>query len=251
MTVPHQLPIRAAHKYRTRGHAGLNSGVAHSLVVGIVMQRDKSMNKVVIIVLLAVAAGGTYFSLLPRFQKIAKRAPVTSSSVAETVPVNEHVVFLRINRFFETKSPKPKPFDRFKLAKFGDEYFPQDFQLQHYNNPILNTYLRIEPTLKQNDLYLYDFSDADDANSYWLSEYYYAGAPAKFRCNFIIHLEPESNAGTRIEIFEYAPRVWLGKRFSMGPHGPGMHLDIRDVESTTKDRIELMKLIKEASTIEH
>lgn len=209
------------------------------------------MNKVIIIVVLVAAGGGIYFFLLPSFQKVEKRAPVNSSSVAETVPGNEQVLSRRISRFFETKSQKPKPFERFKLAKYGEEFFPQDFQIQHYNDPILKTYLGIEQSAKQNDLYLYDFSDADDSDSYWLSEYYYRGAPAKFRCNFIIHLEPKGNDSTRIEIFEYAPTVWLGKKFSMsGPHGPGMHLDIRDVESTTKDRIELLKLIKEASALD-
>ena len=229
-----------------RGATPKRSGVAHSLA----LQPIESMNKIIIIIVLAVAGGGIYFFLLPRFQKVEKRSSVSSSSVAETVPGNEQVLSGRISRFFETKSQKPKPFERFKLAKYGEEFFPQDFQIQHYNDPILKTYLSIEPASKRNDLYLYDFSDADDPDSYWLSEYYYRGAPARFRCNFIIHLETKSNDSTRIEIFEYAPRVWLGNRFSMGPHGPGMHLDIRDVESTTKDRIELMKLIKEVSALD-
>ena len=163
------------------------------------------------------------------------------------MPLNAQVLSERLNRFFGSKSPKPKPFDRFKLAKLGDEYFPQDFQLKHYNDPLLNTYVAIAQSLKQYDLYLYDHSDADDSESYWTSEYYYNDATARFRCNFIIHLESKDNDSTRVEIFEYVPRVWLGKKFSMGPHGPGMHLNIRDVESTTKDRVELLKLIKEAS----
>ena len=86
------------------------------------------------------------------------------------------------------------------------------------------------------------------ARSYWVSEYYVADQQAPFRCNFLIHLESSTAAATRIEVLELSPRVWAGKKFSVEAHGPGTHLDIRDVAPTTADRVELLELLRRLIT---
>jgi hypothetical protein len=49
-----------------------------------------------------------------------------------------------------------------------------------------------------------------------------------------------------VEIFEYVPRVWLGKKFAFGPHGPGIYLNVKEVEPTIRDRLELREAIRAA-----
>lgn len=51
---------------------------------------------------------------------------------------------------------------------------------------------------------------------------------------------------TKVEIFEFAPRVWVGKKFGFQGHGLGYRLDIRKVDPTTSDRVDLLALLKEA-----
>src|SRR5262249_16322211 len=100
----------------------------------------------------------------------------------------------------------------------------------------------IDPSRRRSDFYLYE----PTGDYYWSSEYYYNETPAKFRCGFILHLEPEGNAHTKVEIFEYQPRVWAGEKLGWGAHGPGFFHDIKEVEPTTADRVELLNIIKGA-----
>jgi hypothetical protein len=134
---------------------------------------------------------------------------------------------------------------RFSVAGKGEEYFPAEFQLAHYRqSSSLGRYLSIPPEAREHDLYLYDFSDSDDVRSYWHSEYSRSGRPVAFRCDFLIHVEPAGPGSSRVEIFEYVPRVWLGKKLAWGPHGPGFHLDVQEVEPTTRDRVELLDALR-------
>ena len=92
--------------------------------------------------------------------------------------------------------------------------------------------------LRAQDFYLYEPS----GDYYWDSEYFYAGQPAKFRCSFLIHLEPGGSSTTKVEIFEYQPTIWVGEYLGMSAHAilPTMLHDIRSAESTTVDRKNLL-----------
>jgi hypothetical protein len=105
----------------------------------------------------------------------------------------------------------------------------------------ISRYVAIAPDLRRDDLFLYE----PTGDYYWDSEYWYDGAPARFRCSFIIHVEPAS-AGTRVEIFEYQPTIWIGERFGFSAHAvlPVSFHDIRPAEPTTADRGDVLKLIE-------
>jgi hypothetical protein len=84
---------------------------------------------------------------------------------------------------------------------------------------------------------------------YWESEYFYQGKAAKFRCSFLIHLEPAKNSSVKVEIFEYQPAVWVGEYLGMSAHAilPAMLHDIRPVQPTTVDRQAVLQLIQQSA----
>jgi len=111
----------------------------------------------------------------------------------------------------------------------------QDPALRHYSELLANA--------RSADFYLYEPS----GDYYWSSEYFSNGAPAKFRCAFIIHLEPIGATKTKLAVFEYLPEIWVGKVFDpMGHSGPGSYYDIREVGPTEADRTELLEIIRRA-----
>ncbi|HLQ23135.1 MAG TPA: hypothetical protein VK132_08005 [Gemmatimonadales bacterium] len=211
---------------------------------------------------LAVAA---FFVALeaPRLKRIEKRGPATLSPVAITLPESPATVATATRKVFnnwtdlaatrgsarfENKFPFGTKWSRFFLFERADSLhrlFPQDEQilLDRGVDHFIPRYVAIAPDLRRDDLFLYE----PTGDYYWNSEYWYEGAPARFRCSFIIHVEPAS-AGTRVEIFEYQPTIWVGERFGFSAHAvlPVSFHDIRPAEPTTADRGEVVKLIEAA-----
>ncbi len=211
---------------------------------------------------LAVAA---FFVALeaPRLKRIEKRGPTTLSPVAITLPESPATVATATRKVFnnwtdlaatrgsarfENKFPFGTKWSRFFLFERADSLhrlFPQDEQilLDRGVDHFIPRYVAIAPDLRRDDLFLYE----PTGDYYWNSEYWYDGAPARFRCSFIIHVEPAS-AGTRVEIFEYQPTIWVGERFGFSAHAvlPVSFHDIRPAEPTTADRGEVLKLIEAA-----
>ena len=128
----------------------------------------------------------------------------------------------------------------------ADRIFPDDLQLSMHtrNDPALKGYAAMDAGKKQQDFYLYEPS----GDYYWHSEYFCDGAPAKFRCAFIIRLEPLGPGRTRVQVIEYLPMMWVGQAWStLGHAGPGFYDDLRiDLEPTRIDRTELLMLIEQA-----
>jgi hypothetical protein len=135
----------------------------------------------------------------------------------------------------------PGKFEHFQLAKFQEPLFPPDSSLRANSegNPALQGYAGTAKSSGQNDFYLFTPTDL-----YWASsEYTYGNRPARFTCNFILHLEPLESSKTRIDVIEYLPRVLVGKKLGWSGHtGPLPQLfdDIRIVSPTVEDRLELM-----------
>ena len=181
-------------------------------------------------------------------KRIKRNTDLNFASVSSVLPVAQNSVARAIIRMFRDKEPPPTgKFSHFSLAQVGDEQFPADYQLSSYQeDELLRRYLSIDGSRRRSDFYLYDFSDADNPSDYWRSEYYRGSEPVLFRCNFIIHQEPEDAQHTKVEIFEVAPRIWVGKKFGFEAHGPGFYLDIRKVDPTTSDRVDLLASIERA-----
>ena len=204
------------------------------------------MRKIFLALLLVAFCLSLY--ALTHVKRIKRKTNLDFAPVSSIVPVDQNTVIKAIIGMFRDQKPLPTgKFSRFSLAQVGEEQFPADYQLSSYqDDQSLRRYLSIDVARRRLDFYLYDFSDADSRKDYWTSDYYRGSEPVLFRCNFIIHHEPEDAGHTKVEIFEYAPRVWVGKKFGFERHGPGFYLDIRKVAPTTSDRVELLALLKEA-----
>jgi hypothetical protein len=137
-------------------------------------------------------------------------------------------------------------FHYFLMWGRADRIFPDDLQLSMHTryDPALRGYSAMDVGAKKRDFYLYEPS----GDFYWPSEYFCDGAPAKFRCAFIIHLEPLGPDRTRVQVIEYLPMIWVGQAwYTLGHSGPGFYDDIRfDLEPTRIDRTELLELIEQA-----
>ena len=202
------------------------------------------MRKVLLAVLIAAFCLSLY--AFTHQKRITRRTNLNLTSVSAIFPMDQNGVTKAIIKMFrEGKPPPTGKFSHFSLAQVGEEHFPEDYQLSSYqHDESLRRYLSIDVARCRFDFYLYDFSDADNREDYWASDYYRGSEPVPFRCNFIIHHEPEGAEHTKVEIFEFAPRVWVGKKFGFERHGPGFYLDIRKVDPTTSDRVDLLALLK-------
>ena len=196
-----------------------------------------------------------------RFKHIKKNGPAVISPLSATIPASEPWVLDAIeNTFnvwndfartgpsgkFQNKFPAGSKWSHFFLFSKSDpssSVFPQDevILLDRGNDPFIPRYVGIPANLRKNDFYLYE----PTGDEFWASEYSYRGQPARFRSSFLIHVEPTQTASARVEIFEYQPQIWVGERFGFSAHAvqPGTFHDIRFVEPTTSDRLEVLSLI--------
>ena len=197
----------------------------------------------------------------PKFKKIEKRGPAPET-VVEILPDGVNTVAALVRAVFNNWSDfdKPNGIGNFQSkfpydSRWGHLYLCRKDDPQHPGFPsdkdilanrgidnFAERYVHIPPDLRVQDYYLYEPS----GDYYWESEYFYNGKPAKFRCGFLIHMEPARISGTKVELFEYQPTVWVGEYFGITAHAllPTMLHDIRFVESTTIDRTDLMDLIR-------
>lgn len=122
---------------------------------------------------------------------------------------------------------------------------PDDFTLRHgaVDDPAMDRYLALDPSRRADDLYLYQ-----PVARRWTSEYRTRGEPVEFSCQFVLHLEPVGEDRTRIEVIEFQPQVWAGKKWAFTAHGVGFGKvsDIRRVPPTTRDRVKLLERITAA-----
>ncbi|HWX42702.1 MAG TPA: hypothetical protein VN345_16235 [Blastocatellia bacterium] len=200
--------------------------------------------------LILVIGGGVLLSQTN--SKSIKRMDGTGvPAVRGVAPVPEAAVAALLGPAFGKRSGAVK-FGQFLLAAPGDPRFPDDYQLKAFSkdNPPLAEYVALDASARKQDFYVtppYAAAEvtAGSTDYYWESEYYYNDKPAKFRCKFIIHLEPQGGSSTRIDVIEFQPEIWVGRKFDvLGHGGPGYYHDIRFVEPTTKDRIELLDYLK-------
>ncbi len=132
-------------------------------------------------------------------------------------------------------------FPGFEVATAEDPLFPaaEVLQLEARGEPELARYTTLSAEQRRLDLFLHDPQDR-----YWESSYTSAGAPVRFRCDFILHLAAHGSAATRVTVLEVLPRVWPRDHFLLlGRHGPGVYRDIRVVAPTARDRTALAALI--------
>lgn len=191
----------------------------------------------------------------PAYESVAAELPGDIDRVAATIgkTFNVWADFDRPDRIgnYQNKFPYGSHWSRFFLFPKADTQHPsfpsdQEILLDRGVDSFVERYVRIPPELRTRDFYLYE----PTGDHYWESEYFYQGKAAKFRCSFLIHLEPATNSGTKVEIFEYQPTVWVGEYFGLSAHAilPAMLHDIRPVQPTTVDRKEVLQMIQQSVT---
>jgi hypothetical protein len=215
------------------------------------MSVNPLMKGIALVFPVIIVAGFGLSCLRTQGNKLEKRPSATVSSVDLVVPVALNVTREIINQSFNQGSdlgrnianrfPAESKFHRFYL--YGNDRIPSETQLRERStlDASIRRYLEIDSMLRKDDLFLSEPS----GDYYWHTEYYLNGESAKFKCEFIIHLEQTGSSQTKIEVLEYFPRVWAGKKFvALGHSGPGYYQDIRDVEPTTADRVEVLKIVE-------
>jgi hypothetical protein len=204
----------------------------------------------------AVLIGATTLLLVaPRFKRVQRRAPPAPLIVQTTLPQDPERVAASLRTLFNEeadlnlgtyKLPSEDPFHHFYLYPSTHPIFPDDFQIRYLaaSDPYLRPYAELPADKRHSDFYLYE----PTGDRYWPSDYFYNGAPAKFRCAFLIHLESQPNHGTTVAVFEYLPTIWVGQRVGFSAHaiGPTSLDDIRFVESTNSDRLRLLNKIQQS-----
>jgi hypothetical protein len=226
------------------------------------MNRKHAM---IVATLLSLLLGSLAFAVeYPKLKKIEKRGPAYETVDAE-LPGDTNRVAATIGETFnqwadldrpgqigkyQNKFPYGSHWSRFFLFRKADPQHPlfpsdQEILLDRGVDLFVERYVRIPPELRNRDFYLYE----PTGDHYWESEYFYKGKAAKFRCSFLIHLEPAKNSGTKVEIFEYQPTVWVGEYLGMSAHAifPAILHDIRPVQPTTTDRKEVLRLIQKSA----
>lgn len=122
---------------------------------------------------------------------------------------------------------------------------PDDVNLRanSRDDPAMDRYLALPAERRQDDLFLYHPLDV-----FWPSEYRSGGKAAPFTCHFVLHLEPDGPGRTKLEVLEYAPLAYAGRKLAPEAHGVGFGRidDLRRVPPTTRDRVELLERIQRA-----
>jgi hypothetical protein len=201
----------------------------------------------------------------PRFKRIEKRGPAPASVTANlqgdvntTVALigtvfNDWLDFDRPGRIgsYQNKFPHDSPWSHFFLFRKGDAQHPlfpsdEEILLDRGLDSSVERYVRVPAELRTRDFYLYEPS----GDYYWESEYFYKGQPARFRCSFLIHLEPAGTSGTKVGVFEYQPEIWVGEYLGLSAHAilPTKLHDIRPVEATTADPKAVLAIIERAKS---
>jgi hypothetical protein len=193
-----------------------------------------------------------YLLVYPRRKVIEKREASQLSAVSVVVQLPIVKITEAVQKAFNqgsrlgmdvtNKFPQDSKFHYLYLYRMDDPAIDLQSQISSNNEESLRRYSTLDATLRKDDYYLYD----PTGDYYWYSEYYWNGNPVKFRCGFIIHLEAQGNSSTKIEVLEYLPFVWAGEQFEIFGHsGPRFYHDIRSVQPTTRDRAEVLEVIKQ------
>jgi hypothetical protein len=174
---------------------------------------------------------------------VVRHGPVQTRLVSRTYAMPTQTLRERILHEFATaRSTLPDPFRRLRARELTPPWYSPDW-LAGFVDPggFLADYKRMRPAETANDLLLQD----PTGDMYWLSEYVTDTGPVKFHCGLILHFAERAPGATDVQVFETVPTVWLGEHWAMAMHGVGFGRfdDIRFVEPTVKDRLDVLELV--------
>src|SRR5438270_6962379 len=101
------------------------------------------MLKILIIICVIFGIGVAVLFSYPQFKNIEKHGNADARPIETRVAVDIERVAYAIQRRWAPKAPVEGKFNHFQLAKPGDIYFPDDYQLKKYaaKDPLTRSYL--------------------------------------------------------------------------------------------------------------
>jgi hypothetical protein len=107
----------------------------------------------------------------------------------------------------------------------------------------LDAYRMLPADMRSHDVLIQD----PTGDFYWNSEYGTTDTdrPVRFHCGFILHLVTQGPSSTEVQVYELVPSVWPGEHWAFSAHGVGVgrYHDIRFVEPTVTDRVQVLELL--------
>lgn len=151
---------------------------------------------------------------------------------------------LILDRFGDNSNALPPPFRSMRAIELKPPNYRADW-FTSWTDPggFLEPYKRLPAPLRVHDLLI----EEPIGDLYWPSEYSTTAGPVKFRCGFILHFSEPAPGTTEVQVYEKAPEIWPGEHWELLHHGIGIGKvhDIRVVEPTVKDRLDMLNLLTE------
>jgi hypothetical protein len=149
--------------------------------------------------------------------------------------------------FMKISNSTVVPFLHMNVIELKPPNYPQDWATTWVDpGNFLEAYRSISGAGRVQDLLI----EEPTGDRYWPSEYETAAGAVKFRCGFILHFEQKGPLLTEVQVYEKVPEVWAGEHWAFLLHGIGVGKvhDIRFVEPTVKDRLEVLDALNEIAS---
>jgi hypothetical protein len=163
--------------------------------------------------------------------------------VSRVYPVDLHTLRTSIlDRFGDARSSLPSPFGSMRAIELKPPNYAADWLTTSIDRGgFLEWYKRLPVPLRVHDLLI----EEPTGDLYWPSEYSMAASTLRFRCGFILHFTRFGPLTTEVQVYEKVPEVWVGEHWDFPHHGIGIGRvhDIRFVEPTVKDRLDVLNLL--------
>lgn len=178
----------------------------------------------------------------------APQQTVVGRKYSVDLPTMRAAILRRFARRGAEEPPTiPSPFSKMRAIVLEPPSYPADW-LVTWVDPggFLESYKRIPADMRASDLLI----EEPTFDYYWTSEYATAAGPVRFRCGFILHFVQPDPLTTEVQAFEKVPEVWAGEHWAVAHHSIGfakVH-DIRAVEPTVKDRVDLLDTLNEIAS---
>ena len=159
----------------------------------------------------------------------------TALAVATPPPQAQQAILYAVQHI----APQREEHRRYRMAvPFGAPLFPPDadFAAPPAGAPALAAWLALPASQRQ-----YDVLITPDVDYYWNAE------GRQYSCQFIIHVQAQDGAGSRLVLLQVWPTVYTGKRFELlGRTGPGRYMDLRPSAPSAQTEAELRAFLAAA-----
>ncbi len=175
--------------------------------------------------------------------RVERRGPSQLPIVSRVYPVDLQTLReSALKRFGISSNTLPLSFRRMQAIELKPPGYTADWVGAWVDRGgFLEPYKRLPASLRAEDILI----EEPTGDVYWPSEYSTTGGTVKFRCGFILHFARVAPLTTEVQVYEKVPEVWVGEHWDFLHHGIGIGKvhDIRFVEPTVKDRVDMLNLL--------